>query len=89
MATLFVRHKVTDYTAWKRGYDEFASLRKEGGVSSDGIYQLEGDPNDLTVYHEFASVAAAKAFSEDPRLQQAMQQLGVQGQPQIWITNRV
>ena len=89
MATHFVRHKVADYTSWRKLYDEFDPVRKSMGVKSDGVYQLEGNPNDVTVYHEFDSVAAAKALIEDPRLREAMMKAGVQGEPDVWIGNKI
>jgi hypothetical protein len=88
MATLFVRHKVADFTAWKKVYDDFDAARKSMGVTSDGVYQLDGDPTDVTVYHEFASVAAARTFVASTALREAMERAGVQGAPDVWITNR-
>lgn len=89
MATLFARHRVADYAAWKQVYDEVAGFQKAAGVTSHGVYQAEGDPNDVTIYHEFATVEAAKAFAGNPDLKAAMQRAGVVGAPDIWITNRV
>ncbi len=89
MATLFVRHTVSDFTAWKQGYDSHKSVRDAGGVTSDGVYQSADDPNDVTVYHEFPSIEAAKAFASSDDLKAAMAELGVVGAPQVWFTNRV
>jgi hypothetical protein len=88
MATLFVRHSVSDYAAWRKVYDDFDAERQTMGVTSHGVYQLDGDPNDVTVYHEFASADAAKAFATNPRLREVMGKAGVQGVPSIWITQR-
>jgi hypothetical protein len=38
MATMFARHKVSDYGNWKRVYDEFASVRKENGVTGASVH---------------------------------------------------
>ena len=89
MATLFVRHRVGDFIAWKRVYDEFDAQRRSMGVTSQGVYQAEGDPTDVTVYHEFSTASEAKAFTESPELRDAMQRAGVQGTPDVWVTNRV
>jgi len=88
MATLFVRHKVADYTAWRKGYDAFDAKRRSMGVTSDGVYQLDGDPNEVTAYHEFATMAAAKAFAASPELREAMTTAGVVGAPDIWFAQR-
>jgi hypothetical protein len=86
VATLFVRHTVADFDTWKKVYDEADEMRRSMGVTSHGVYQLDGNPNDVTVYHEFDSMDAAKSFVESPRLREALQQAGVQGHPDIWIT---
>ncbi len=88
MATLFVRHTVADYPAWRKVYDEFDAERKTMGVTSHGVYLLDGNPNDVTVYHEFDSKEAAQAFASNPRLKEVMGKAGVQGAPNVWITQR-
>jgi len=88
VATLFVRHTVKDYAAWRKGYDEFDATRRSMGVTSDGVYQLDGNPNDITVYHEFASMDAAKTFAASSELREAMANLGVVGAPDIWFAHR-
>jgi len=88
MATLFVRHSVSDYPTWRKAYDEFDAERQTMGVTSHGVYQLDGDPNDVTVYHEFATAEAAKSFASSPRLKEVMGKAGVKGAPTIWITQR-
>jgi hypothetical protein len=85
MTTLFVRHKVADYESWRKGYDAF-DARDAMGVTGHGVYCHLDDPNDVTVYHHFASPEAAKAFIGNPELQKAMQESGVVGEPQIWLT---
>ena len=88
MATLFVRHRVADYGKWRKAYDDFDTERRGMGVTSHGVYKLDGDAEDVTVYHEFKSVDAAKAFVASPRLREVMRSAGVQGTPEIWIANR-
>jgi hypothetical protein len=88
MARLFVRHDVADFDRWKSGYNDAArsQLRTELGVRADGVYQAADRATDLTVWHDFDSVEAAQSFVADPRLASAMADLGVTGEPQIWIT---
>ena len=88
MPTLFVRHNVADYAAWRKVYDEFDPRRRELGVTSHGVYQADGNPNDVTVYHEFDSMDKAKSFVSSSDLKDAMSRAGVQGAPDVWITQR-
>lgn len=88
MATLFVRHKVKDFVTWKTAYDAFDEERKTLGVTSQAVYQSDDNPNDVTIYHEFTSVELAKAFANNPRLQEVMESAGVASIPDIWFTNK-
>ena len=88
MATMFVRHSVSDYKTWRKAYDEFASVQKAKGVTAQAVYQAADNPNDITVTHEFATVEAAQAVAGSAELKNAMQNAGVTGAPTIWFTNR-
>jgi hypothetical protein len=89
MATLFVRHGVTDFSTWKQAYDDFDAERTTMGVTGHGVYQADGNPNDVTIYHHFDSMEAAKAFMASPRLAEVMKGAGVQGTPTVWFATRV
>jgi quinol monooxygenase YgiN len=85
MATMFAKHKVADYSVWKKAYEGFASVQKKGGVTAQAVYRSVDDPNEVTVTHEFSDADQAKAFVESPDLRDAMQKAGVVGQPTIWF----
>lgn len=89
MATMFVRHQVKDFRSWKAAYDSFDEERKGMGVTGHGVYQTDGSPNDVTVYHHFESMDAAKAFAGSARLKEVMQEAGVVGTPDIWFTMKI
>jgi hypothetical protein len=89
MATLFVRHTVSDYKAWRKVYDEFASVRTSLGVNAAAVYQAADNPNDITVTHDFATLESAQAFAKSAELKKAMQNAGVVGAPTIWFANKV
>jgi hypothetical protein len=88
MATMFVRHQVADYAAWRRVYDTLGAVQKAGGVTAEAVYQAAGDPNDLTVTHDFATIEAAQAFAGSAELQTAMHDAGVVSAPTVWFTER-
>jgi hypothetical protein len=88
MATLFVRHTVSDYAAWRKAYDAFGPIQKAKAVKAEAVYQAADNPNDVTVTHEFASVKEAQAFVASEELKKAMHGAGVVGAPAIWIANR-
>jgi hypothetical protein len=87
MVRLFVRHNVEDYEAWRGVYDEFDAQRRPMGVKGDAVFQSVDDPNDVTIWHDFDSGDAARAFVSSQELRDAMQRAGVQGEPQVWFVN--
>ena len=87
MATLFVRHQVEDYAAWRMQYDEFDAKRTSMGVTAASVFRAVDDGNDVTVTHDFADLASAQAFAGSPELKAVMSQAGVVGAPTIWFTN--
>lgn len=88
MATMFARHHVTDYDAWRRVYDDLAPTQKRMGVVAEAVYRAADDPDDVTITHEFGTLEAAQAFAASNELHDAMVSAGVQGAPTIWFTNR-
>jgi quinol monooxygenase YgiN len=85
MATMFVRHKVNDYGNWKRVYDQFASTRKEKGVTGASVHRDPKDPNTIIVTHQFKDMNAATAFANSEDLKSTMADAGVAGPPEIWF----
>ena len=88
MATLFVRHNVSDYKAWRKAFDEFQPIGAQHGVKSAAVYQAADNPNDVTVTHDFDTPETARSFTQSDGLKKAMQQAGVVGAPTVWITNK-
>lgn len=88
MATIFVRHRVKDFPTWKAAYDAFDAERRAMGVTDHGAYQTHGDPRDVTVYHHFESMDAARSFAESARLKEVMEAAGVEGVPELWFAER-
>jgi quinol monooxygenase YgiN len=85
MATMFVRHTVSDYSNWKRTYDQFASVRKEKGVTGASVHRDPNDRNVIMVTHRFKDMKAATAFANSEELKSAMADAGVSGAPVIWF----
>lgn len=83
---LFVHHKVTDYKAWRVGYDSFNATRTKMGVVAQAVYCTVDDSNDVTVTHDFKTAAKAKAFMGSKELKDAMAKAGVVGAPEVWLT---
>jgi len=69
-------------------YRAVEPMQRKGGVVAEAIYQAIGDPNDVTVTHDFETADRAAAFAASADLRVAMERAGVVEQPTVWITTR-
>ena len=76
MATLFVRHTVSDSRLGPKPTTPL-TIQKAKAVKAEAVYQAADNPTDVTVTHEFASVKEAQAFVASEELKKAMQSAGV------------
>lgn len=83
MPTLFVRHQVEDFDAWKQVYDDVEDVRDEFGVRAAAVYQEVGRPDCVLVVHEFDRTEQARQFMASEKLKQAMDRAGVTEPPQF------
>ena len=83
MAKLLVHHKVQDYSAWRKIFDEDDKNRKQYGSTGFQVFKSASDPNDLTVIMDWSSVDKAKAFATSDSLKEAMKNAGVISQPEV------
>ena len=72
-----VRHRVSDFDAWKQVYDGFTSVQSEHGVHAHQVLRSIDSPNDVIVTHTFDSPESARAFFEMTELKDAMSGAGV------------
>lgn len=87
MAKVIVRHHVVDYDRWIVVFNEHESVRRANGATGHSISREAADPNTILIVNDFATLEGAKAFSQDPSLPEAMARGGVDGKPQVWITD--
>ena len=85
MSNIFVRHPVTDYDAWKPGFDDHGTVRREYGLTDAGLYRGADDPNDVTIVMTTDDVARAQEFLASDDLRETMGRLGVVSAPDVWF----
>ena len=85
MAKAIVQHHVADYDAWFAVFTEHESVRRQHGATGHSVNRAISDPNTVVIINDFATVAGALAFTQDPSLPAVMARAGVDGPPQIWI----
>ena len=87
MIRMFVKHKVHDYAAWRKGYDALEATRLRLGVRAHAVHRDVYDGNDVTTWHDFDNLEAARDFANAHEVRAAMQGAGVVGPPMIWFTH--
>lgn len=86
MTRMFIRHPVSDYDTWRKTYDDFGDTQKKLGLRAESVHRDVENPSMLTVIHDFDSADDARAFVASDELKEAMENAGVAGPPDIWIT---
>jgi hypothetical protein len=89
MASMFIKHRVADYGKWKPAFDQHEPVRREFGATAHSLHRDADDPNVVIVAFRIDDVARAKEFAASPDLRAAMENAGVQGQPEIWFADDV
>ncbi len=82
---MLVRHKVKDFTAWKRGYDADLPSRIEAGLTEKHLFRGEKDMNEVIILFEARDLALARKFAESPNLRETMEKAGVIDKPDIYF----
>jgi quinol monooxygenase YgiN len=83
MIQVVVRHEVADYPAWKSVFESALDWRQKNGERSYRIFHSAGNLNDLTLWFEWESLEAARAFMSSDELKARMAKAGVKGQPRV------
>ena len=84
---LLVRHKVRDFSEWKRGYDTHLPKRVEAGLTEKHLLRSDNEPNEVILLFEARDPTRAKAFAESTDLKETMQKVGVVDRPDIYFLN--
>ena len=79
---------VRDYDDWKAVFDSGEPVRQEFHCTGHEIYRDVDDPNMLTVFLEFPSRERAKAFFDDPRLKEKLQESGADSETRTMFVSQ-
>lgn len=80
---VLVRHKVRNFTEWKKGFDAHQPKRAEARLIDRHVLQSADDPNNVYVLFEAEDMDRAKKFADSEDLKQTMQKAGVVDRPDI------
>ena len=89
MFRIFVRHSVKDFDEWHRGYKKYYDIQRDLRMVGDSVQRGVEDPTEVTVVHESADQEDVKKYMSLPNLKELMDDIGVVGEPEIWVTEKV
>ena len=84
---VLIRHKVRDFSQWKRGYDAHLPKRNEAGFTEKHLLRGASDPNEVIILFEAKDLKRAEDFAGSADLKEAMQKVGVMDKPDIYFLN--
>lgn len=85
MHHVLIIHEVADYGAWKKVFDNAASLRRAAGERSFQVLKYQNDPNRIVHFSVWTSIADARRFFESPELVQIRREAGVKSPDFIYL----
>jgi quinol monooxygenase YgiN len=85
MQYVLIIHEVADYPAWKKVFDNAASIRKAAGERSYQVLKYQSDPNKIVHFSHWTSIADARRFFESPELIKIRAEAGVKSPDFIYL----
>ncbi|MFI5186810.1 MAG: hypothetical protein ACHQF0_08805 [Chitinophagales bacterium] len=82
---LMVKHKVKDWDAWKKAFDDHKQARMDAGLTDRVLGYTVGDNHSVTIVFAVADMAKAKAFINSKDLKDKMKEGGVEGPPSFFF----
>ena len=69
---LTIHHRVKDYAAWRKGYDDHEKARHAAGITNGRVFRSAEDPNDVLILQDVADVAQARTWLGGDELKASM-----------------
>lgn len=88
MATIIVRHTVTDYSKWKPIFDSLEDARREAGYRSHTVLRDKENPSMISLLIKTDDLERTREFIRSGVLADATKRGGVQGQD-VWICDEL
>ncbi len=89
MATVFLKHEVADYSAWKPLYDADLPRHNAAGLKEIGVYREASDENMVLVIFEAENLEVFKEMLQSEDLAEKMKEAGVLTKPEVWVGNPI
>ncbi|HSA77603.1 MAG TPA: hypothetical protein VLG72_01950 [Nitrospirota bacterium] len=84
---MLIRHKIRDFSRWKRGYDGHLPKRDGADLREKSLLRGAKDPNEVIILFEVKELKRAEAFAASADLKDTIQKVGVVDKPDIYSLN--
>ena len=84
-----VRHRVEDFDAWKRVFDESAEIRRNAGCVRSTVYRDPRDARHVMVIHRMVSPDAVHRITHSATVVDAMARAGVKVAPEFTVYEEI
>ena len=87
MSSVFIRHRVADFDAWKVAFDDHGTIRRDHGLADASLLRDEDDASMVTIVLKADDIARARELLASDDLRETMQKAGVVSEPKVWIAS--
>jgi len=84
---LMMTHKVKDWDAWKKEFDDHKQVRMDAGLIDRALAHDINDNHQVEIVFAVTDMAKAKAFLQSKDLKDKMEKAGVEGKPTSFFYN--
>ena len=84
---LMMTHKVRDWDAWKKEFDDHKQVRMDAGLIDRALAHDINDNHQVEIVFAVTDMAKAKAFLQSKDLKDKMEKAGVEGKPTSFFYN--
>jgi hypothetical protein len=85
MGYLLVRHKVREFSEWKRLFDAHKEAQRAAGLRIEKVMRNLYEPNEVFLFFEVTDLAKARGFVNSPDQGDVRAAAGVLDKPDIYF----
>ncbi len=89
MPVLLIRQRVSDYQAWKQGFDQQAHARTANGCQQVQIFRNAADPHEIVVLLTWDTLVRARLYAQSDDWLESIDRSGVIERPEICFLEEI
>ena len=85
MPALLIRHRVSDYDAWKRVFDEQETTRWSNGCRGGRVFRNADEPGEMVIVLDWDDIRRARLYAQSDEMLELLGSAGVADLPDMWL----